>query len=102
YAGQDKADPVAEILCLELLLRHIGQREAADRAFRAVWETVAEKKVVTYDLALPGYTAHPVPASSCSAMAKEIARKFPLVDLSKPLPPPVAPSAAPIDAALIT
>ncbi len=102
YAGQDKADPVAEILCLELLLRHIGQREAADRVFRAVWETIAEKKVVTYDLALPGYTAHPVPPSSCSAMAREIARKVPLVDLSKPLPRPVAPSAAPIDAALIT
>jgi isocitrate dehydrogenase (NAD+) len=89
YAGLDKADPVAEILCLELLLRHIGQAEAADRVFRAVWETIAEKKVVTYDLALPGYTQRPVPASSCSAMAAEIARKVPIVDLSKPLPRPV-------------
>ncbi|HTT46006.1 MAG TPA: isocitrate/isopropylmalate dehydrogenase family protein [Thermoplasmata archaeon] len=85
YAGQDKADPVAEILCLELLLRHIGEKEAADRVFRAVWETIAEKKVVTYDLALPGYTDRPVPPSSCSAMAKEIARKVPLVDLTTPL-----------------
>jgi isocitrate dehydrogenase (NAD+) len=88
YAGQDKADPVAEILCVELLLRHIGEREAADRIFRAVWETVAEKKVVTYDLALPGYTLRPVPPSSCSAMAKEIARKVPLVDPHAPLPRP--------------
>lgn len=86
YAGQDKADPVAEILCLELLLRHLGERESAERVFRAVWETVAEKKFVTYDLALPGYTDRPVPAASCSAMAKEIARKVPLVDLSTPLP----------------
>jgi len=86
YAGQDKADPVAEILCLELLLRHLGEREAADRVFRAVWETIAEKKVVTYDLALAGYTLHPVPPSSCSAMAKEIARKVPLVDPHAPLP----------------
>jgi len=54
--------------------------------FRAVWETIAEKKVVTYDLALPGYTLRPVPASSCSAMAKEIARKVPIVDLDAPLP----------------
>jgi isocitrate dehydrogenase (NAD+) len=95
YAGQDRADPVAEILCVELLLRHLGEREAADRVFRAVWETIAEKKVVTYDLALPGYTARPVPPSSCSAMAKEIARKVPRVDLSSPLPrPSAAPSAA--------
>jgi len=86
YAGQDRADPVAEILCVEMMFRHLGETEAADRIFRAVWETIAEKKVVTYDLALPGYTAHPVPPSSCSAMAAEIARKVPTVDLSKPLP----------------
>jgi isocitrate dehydrogenase (NAD+) len=90
YAGQDRADPVAEILCVELMLRHLGEREAADRVFRAVWETIAEKKVVTYDLALPGYTSRPVPASSCSAMAKEIARKVPEVDLAAPLPRPRA------------
>jgi isocitrate dehydrogenase (NAD+) len=89
YAGLDKADPVAEILCVELLLRHIGETEAADRVFRAVWETIAEKKVVTYDLALPGYTLTPVPPSSCSAMAAEIARKVPIVDLETPLPRPV-------------
>ncbi len=88
YAGQDRADPVAEILCVELLLRHLGKTEAADRVFRAVWETIAEKKVVTYDLALPGYTQRPVPPSSCSAMAREIARKVPLVDLDRPLPRP--------------
>jgi len=85
YAGQDKADPVAEILCVERMLRHLGEKEAADRVFRAVWDTIAEKKVVTYDLALPGYTQHPVPPSSCSAMAAEIARKVPLVDLDAPL-----------------
>ena len=94
YAGQDKANPVAEILSMELLLRHLGEATAADRVWRAVWETIAEKKVVTYDLALPGYTAHPVPPSSCSAMAREIARKVPLVDLSAPLPVGAA-SAAP-------
>ena len=33
YAGQDKADPVAEILCLELLLHRLGETEAADRVF---------------------------------------------------------------------
>ena len=97
YAGQDKADPVAEILCVELLLAHLGESEAADRVFRAVWETIQEKKVVTYDLALPGYTTHPVAASSCSAMTKEIARKVPLVDLSKPLLRSAPPSAVAVD-----
>jgi isocitrate dehydrogenase (NAD+) len=97
YAGQDRADPVAEILCVELLLRHVGEREAADRVFRAVWETIAEKKVVTYDLALPGYTSRPVPPATCSAMAREIARKVPLVDLSAPLPRPGPSGSAPVD-----
>ncbi|MCI4373020.1 MAG: isocitrate/isopropylmalate dehydrogenase family protein [Thermoplasmata archaeon] len=103
YAGQDRADPVAEILCVELLLRHLGEKAAADRVFRAVWETIAEKKFVTYDLALPGYTDRPVPASSCSAMAKEIARKIPLVDPSAPLPRASGPSGGPMaDPALET
>lgn len=104
YAGQDKANPVAEILCLELLLRHVGEREAAERVWRAVWETVAEKKFVTYDLALPGYTAKPVPPSHGSAMAKEIARKVPLIDLSKPAPKMAALTveASPVDPNLET
>jgi len=88
YAGSDKADPTAEILCVELMFRHLGEKEAADRVFRAVWETIAEKRFVTYDLALPGYTLTPVPPSTCSAMAAEIARKVPLVDLQTPLPKP--------------
>lgn len=100
YAGQDKADPVAEILCIELMLRHLGEREAADRVFRAVWETIAEKKVVTYDLALPGYTLTPVTPSACSAMAREIARKVPIVDLSKPLPHPRAAGTTGLDTQL--
>jgi isocitrate dehydrogenase (NAD+) len=103
YAGLDKADPVAEILSLELLLRHLGEREAADRIWRAVWEVIAEKRVVTYDLALPGYTNRPVPPSSCSAMAREIARKVPLVDMTSPLPRPSLGAGAPTaDSALET
>jgi isocitrate dehydrogenase (NAD+) len=97
YAGLDKADPVAEILCLELLLRHLGETEAAERVFRAVWWTIAEKKVVTYDLALPGYTLRPVAPSSLSAMTAEIARRVPEVDLEAPLPHPAASSSAGAD-----
>ncbi|HZY70559.1 MAG TPA: isocitrate/isopropylmalate dehydrogenase family protein [Thermoplasmata archaeon] len=98
YAGQDKANPVAEILCLELLLRHLGENEAAERVYRAVWETIAEKKVVTYDLALPAYTSRPVPPSTCSAVGREIARKVPLVDLAKPRPTPRTFVSPPVDA----
>ena len=97
YAGSDKADPVAEILCVELMLRYLGEDEAARRIFRAVWETIAEKKFVTYDLALPGYTLTPVPPSTCSAMAAEIARKVPIVDLTTPLPRAVGVAAAAVD-----
>jgi isocitrate dehydrogenase (NAD+) len=102
YAGQDRADPVAEILCVELMLRHLGQKEAANRVFRAVWETIAEKKIVTYDLALPGYTSRPVAPSSCSAMAKEIARRIPLVDPDAPIPRPPPTAAVTVDPALMT
>ena len=85
YAGQDKADPVAEILCVEMMLHHLGYHEQAQRVFRAVWEVIYEKKVVTYDLALPGYTAWPTTPSKCSEMAREIAKKIPEVDLDRPL-----------------
>lgn len=75
YAGQDRVNPVATILSGEMMLKHIGEREAAEKVWKAVYETVREKKFVTYDLALPGYTARPVTPSSCSKMAEEIARK---------------------------
>jgi isocitrate dehydrogenase (NAD+) len=94
YAGQDRADPVAEILCVELLLRHLGEKEAADRVFRAVWDTIAEGKVVTYDLLPSGRGASP---ATCSAMARAIARRVPLVDLRRPLPRPGASGASGVD-----
>jgi len=75
YAGQDKVNPVATILSGEMMLKYLGEREAAAKIWRAVYETVKEKKYVTYDLALPGYTNRPVPPSTCSRMAEEIARK---------------------------
>jgi isocitrate dehydrogenase (NAD+) len=75
HAGQDKVNPVAEILSGELMLKHLGEKKAAEKVWKAVCEVIAEKKVVTYDLALPGYTARPVKPSKLSEMADEIARK---------------------------
>jgi len=50
YAGLNKVNPSALILTSVLMLKHIGEREAADRIFKATSEVIAEGKHVTYDL----------------------------------------------------
>lgn len=50
YKGQNKVNPTALILSGMLMLRHIGETEAADRLERAVAAVIAENKAVTYDL----------------------------------------------------
>jgi isocitrate dehydrogenase (NAD+) len=50
YAGQDRVNPMAEILSGVLMLRHIGETAAADRLERAVAAVIAEGKNVTYDM----------------------------------------------------
>lgn len=50
YKGQNKVNPTALILSGMLMLRHLGETEAADRLERAVAEVLAEGKHVTYDL----------------------------------------------------
>ena len=50
YAGQNKANPTALILSGALMLRHIGETEAADRVESAVRAVIAEGKTTTYDL----------------------------------------------------
>lgn len=50
YAGQNKVNPSALILTSVLMLKHIGEREAADRVFNATRDVIAEGKHVTYDL----------------------------------------------------
>ncbi|HEX2987992.1 MAG TPA: isocitrate/isopropylmalate dehydrogenase family protein [Chloroflexota bacterium] len=49
-AGQDKANPVAAILCGVMLLRHLGEAAAADRVDRAVSTVLKERKTVTADM----------------------------------------------------
>jgi isocitrate dehydrogenase (NAD+) len=49
-AGQNKANPTALILTAVLMLRHLGERLAADRIQAAVAQVIAEGKTVTYDL----------------------------------------------------
>jgi isocitrate dehydrogenase (NAD+) len=50
YKGMNKVNPTALILSGVLMLRHIGETEAADRLERAVADVIAEGKAVTYDL----------------------------------------------------
>lgn len=50
YKGMNKVNPTALILSAMLMLRHIGEIEAADRLEKAVAAVIAEGKDVTYDL----------------------------------------------------
>ena len=50
YAGQNKVNPMAMMFSGVMLLRHLGEREAAARLERALAAVIAEGKNVTYDL----------------------------------------------------
>ena len=50
YAGQDKVNPMAMMLSGVMLLRHIGEADAADRLEQAIAAVIAEGKNVTYDM----------------------------------------------------
>lgn len=50
YKGLNKVNPTALILSGGLMLRHIGEKEAADKLETAVAEVIAEGKDVTYDM----------------------------------------------------
>jgi isocitrate dehydrogenase (NAD+) len=49
-AGQDKANPTALVLTAALMLRHLGETEAAARIERAVRRVIAARRTVTADL----------------------------------------------------
>ena len=50
YAGQDKVNPTALVLSAVLLLRHLGEREAAEWLFQATKDVIGRGERVTYDL----------------------------------------------------
>ena len=50
YQGLNKVNPTAMILSGVMLLRHLGEREAAERLERAVEAVLREGRRVTYDL----------------------------------------------------
>lgn len=50
YAGLDKVNPTAMVLSGVLMLRYLGEAEAADRVETALAAVIKEGKTVTYDL----------------------------------------------------
>jgi isocitrate dehydrogenase (NAD+) len=50
YAGKNKVNPTATILSGALMLRHIGETEAAKRVEQGVAKVIADGRSVTYDL----------------------------------------------------
>ena len=50
YAGKDYVNPGSEILSAEMMLRHMGWKEAADKIISAM-EAAIQSKKVTYDFA---------------------------------------------------
>jgi isocitrate dehydrogenase (NAD+) len=50
YAGQNKVNPMAQMLSGMLMLRHLGENDAADRLEDAIAEVIREGRSVTYDM----------------------------------------------------
>jgi isocitrate dehydrogenase (NAD+) len=50
YAGQNKVNPMAQMLSGMLMLRHLGEEEAADHLEAAIADVIREGKNVTYDM----------------------------------------------------
>jgi len=73
YKGLNKVNPTALILSGVLMLRHLGKTREADRLEKAVAETIAEGRKVTYDM--KDNRDDPT-AVGTSEMADEIIRKI--------------------------
>jgi len=62
YAGKDYVNPGSEILSAEMMLRHMGWVEAADRIISSM-ERAIQDRIVTYDFARQMQGAKQVPTS---------------------------------------
>lgn len=73
YKGQNKVNPTATILSAVMMLRYIGENEAAKRLEEAVKAVLKEGRSVTYDLK---ERRDDPTAAGTSQMADEIIRKI--------------------------
>jgi isocitrate dehydrogenase (NAD+) len=71
YTGQNKVNPMAMMLSGVMMLRHLGEKESADRLESAIAEVIAEGKNVTYDLKL-----NPAAAVGTSQVANAVVAKL--------------------------
>ena len=69
YAGGNKVNPIATMLSGVIMLRYIGEKEAADKMELAITQVVAEGKSVTYDL-------KPEQAATTSQVAEAVIEKL--------------------------
>jgi isocitrate dehydrogenase (NAD+) len=67
YTGMDKVNPLATILSGVMMLKHLGEQDAAARIAKAVETVLSEGKHLTYDLG---------GAAKSSEMAEAIAEKL--------------------------
>lgn len=72
YAGLDKVNPGSLILSAEMMLRHLGWKEAADKIIQSM-EAAIRDKVVTYDFARLMEGAQEV---SCSAFGAAMIQRM--------------------------
>lgn len=72
YAGQDKVNPGSLILSAEMMLRHLGWREAADLVISSMEKAIGDKQV-TYDFARLMDGANEV---SCSAFGRAMIERM--------------------------
>ncbi|MCL2605983.1 MAG: isocitrate/isopropylmalate dehydrogenase family protein [Coriobacteriia bacterium] len=75
YAGQNLANPTAIMLSAVMMLRHLGEQNAAERVHKAIAEVIAEGKVLTYDLMRMRYGTTDG-ASSTQEYAEAIAERI--------------------------
>jgi isocitrate dehydrogenase (NAD+) len=62
YAGADRVNPTAAILSGVLMLKHIGEFEAAERIVHALEVVIEKGEIVTYDLGGKSTTSEMVKA----------------------------------------
>jgi isocitrate dehydrogenase len=72
YAGQDKVNPGSLILSAEMMLRHLGWKEAADLIIASMEAAIVDKQV-TYDFARLMEGANEV---SCSAFGRAMIERM--------------------------
>ena len=66
YKGLNKVNPLAMVLSGVMMLRHLGENEAAERLDKAVSSVIKEGKSVTYDM-------KPAPDDPTAATTSEVA-----------------------------